>query len=514
MVNAVSRSLLKIFDLVDKASYDIPVTLPDFIGKIMDLNFGYVLLVKGAPGTGKTTLSMETCSFMREQHKDATIVFVSTRSTLEEMKEQYMMFMQRVDSSKIADISELDTKVKEPRLLDISNKYPVGILWALEKLLKDEQDKRDPGSKHVLLVIDSVEKIIEALNRENPGLTRVNAYEALISYARSWKLKMVLVSEESACSEQDYLVDGIVKLNLDTSMVPEKFVRYMDIMKLRHVEFQHPRILFSLYKGRFRSLPPTNPRLSLLPLDQRFKEVHDMLLGNLQNQGFFANLMLAKHLCLEVEPHGNDLIYFSHMVFINVGLLNKMSVFYVSPLDMDVRRFLKGMERSFDKATLQQRFRVGFVSPSTINEWAPDYAVISRSENILEEMRQARPIIEDLRNNSNGCVIILPVDAIFMQYEKKTLLSLFSMLLSEKIVNDQDVLLITSLASNETDPAYARFFETFSSRILFFMKTARLANQQLMYWVKLPRMAYAINGHYDLAAKVPRVDRLDILPIA
>ncbi len=26
--------------------------------------------------------------------------------------------------------------------------------------------------------------------------------------------------------------------------------------------------------------------------------------------------------------------------------------------------------------------------------------------------------------------------------------------------------------------------------------------------------AYAINGHYDLAAKVPRVDRLDILPIA
>nr|MDO8118002.1 gas vesicle protein GvpD [Candidatus Sigynarchaeota archaeon] len=509
-------SLLKIFDLVDKAQYDMPTALPDFIGKILNLNFGYVLLIKGAPGTGKTTLSMEMCSFMRGRQGDATIVFVSTRSTLEEMREQYATFVQRIDDGKLADLSNLNPKEKpsDPRMLDINNRYPVGILWALEKLLKEEQEKRGSESKQALLILDSVEKIIDALMLENPALTKVNAYEAIISYARSCKLKMVLVSEEPGSSEQDYLVDGIIKLNLNTSMIPDKFVRYMDIMKLRHIEFQHPRVVFSRYKGRFTALQPANPRLSLLNLDQRFKDIHDMLEKNLQTQGFFANLMLAKHLCLEVEPHGNDLTYFAHIVFINVGLMNKLGVFYMSPVDLDVQRLIKGLERSYDKATLQHRFRLGGIPPSTVQDRMPGYTLISRSDDINEEIRDVRPVIEDMRKHSNGCIFILPIDAIFIRYDKKTLLTLYFTLISEKIVSDNDVLLVTSLASNETDPAYARFFETFSSRILFFMKTARMASMQLMYWVKLPRLAYAINGHYDPDAKVPKIDRVDILPIA
>lgn len=494
--------------MVDKNPIVYDIILPDFVAKIMDLPFGYTMNIKGDAGTGKSTFAMEVCM----QNLDrAALVFVSTRANLQDLKTQYTAFVQKMGQAKIKDLDTLGMTEDKLKLLNVDTDKLLNIFFDFEKIIKDINAK--PNQK-IIVVIDSIEKMITAIKKREPLTTDVLVYETLISYARKFSLKLFIIAETSQKSQTDYLVDGIVTLYRDIQTVPDRILRTMEVQKLRNIVIDQQVILFTLYQGRFRAIPYLKPRLALLSADQKVKTMYDLMVRNQLSQMFFVNLFQAKKIYTEITSDSNEVLILWHVIFVVVALLNKISVVYMPPADMNVGRFLKALKTAFGEDLLRKYFKVGFFPSPKTPEWMPEYMLTSQSDDILEEFRVARPALESLRKVSGmrGNLVIMPLDSIFIKYNHDTLPGFFQNLQREGILVDEDCLLATNLLTKEMDPLHVRFAESFSSRILFTMRGIQVAKTQVMYWVKLPRPAYALVPTMNEKA-IFTIDKLDIMPI-
>ncbi|HME54547.1 MAG TPA: gas vesicle protein GvpD P-loop domain-containing protein [Candidatus Lokiarchaeia archaeon] len=519
----MSRSLANIFDMVDKNPIVYDITLPEFITKIMDLPFGYALLIKGDAGTGKSTLAMEICM---QNMDSANLVFVSTRANLEDLKAQYTGFAEKMGEGKIKDLEGIGLSSDKLQLLNVDNDSFLTIFHDFEKVIKGflENDLEtlieDPnGDKRpkIIVIIDSIEKMIEAIRQKRASTTDMMIYETLLDYTRKYGLKLFIITETSDKSPNDYLVDGIVTLSRDIKTVPDRILRSIEIQKLRNINIDQQMILFTLYQGRFRTFTALKPKLSILSIDQKVKTIHDMMTdgqsGQL-SQMFFVNLFQAHRIFLELEPESNEILMFWHVICIIVALLNHISVVYIPPAEQNVQRLLKALKVAFGDDYLRKYFKVGFFPTTSTPQWIPEYMMMSQSKDILEEFRAVKPVLDSMRKNSTlrGNLVVLPLDTIFIKYNHDNLPSVYQTLLHENILTDDDCLLATNLAFREMDPLLVRFAESFSSRILFTMKGIQVAKTQVLYWVKLPRPAYVLLAKYFEKATFG-LNRLDIIPV-
>ena len=130
----------------------------------------------------------------------------------------------------------------------------------------------------------------------------------------------------------------------------------------------------------------------------------------------------------------------------------------------------------------------------------------------VEELKSAKNVLQNFRSQKNysGTVVILSLDYIFHSYEKEYLPTLLPALYNEGILTEEDVLLASSVRYSDMDPQYLRFCESFSSKILFYMKGIQYAKGQVVYWDKMPRTPYILYPKYG---KGFNVDRIDIIPL-
>lgn len=520
----MSRSLADIFNLVDKNPIVYDIILPEFIPKIMDLPFGYVLLIKGDAGTGKSTLAMEICM----QNLDrANLIFISTRANLEDLKMQYAGFVDKVGDGKIKDLDSIGLSEDKLQLLNVDTDSFLTIFHDFEKIIKNilakdqEGSSEDPDdSKHetkIIVIVDSIEKMIDAIKQKRASTTDMMVYETLIDFSRKYGLKLFIIAETSDKSPNDYLVDGIVTLSRDIKTVPDRILRTMEVQKLRNIVIDQQVILFTLYQGRFRTFAVLKPKLSILSIDQKVKAMYDMMSNGLSgklNQMFFVNVFQARRIFLELEPESNEILMFWHVIFIVVALLNRICVFYLPPAELNVQRLIKALKAAFGEDYLDKYFKIGFLPVTRTPQWVPEYMITSQSKDIIEEFRTAKPVLESMREYSSlrGNLIILSLSSIFMKYNHDNLPNVYQTLLYENILTDNDCLLATNMSFKEMDPLLIRFAESFSSRILFTMKGIQIAKTQVIYWVKLPRPAYVLLAKYSEKTAFG-LDRLDIIPV-
>jgi len=508
----VSSNLLHIFDMMDKNPPKFESILPNFINQIINIDFGYVLLIKGSAGTGKTTLALEICSKTRDK---ARAIYLSTRSNLWELKNQYREHMDEFGDEVLADLESIKISEEALDMITINEQNFLTVFGEFQKLVNNYETGNDTDPvRKVIVIIDSIEKIIEIIQKRNPTMSETSIYEIFIGMARQQGIKLIMISESTEPGKKDYLVDGIVTLSQDTNAIPDHLLRILEINKLRNISIDQYAMPFSLYKGRFYALPGQKPTITLLPIDRTVRAFFKMFKAATQTQAFFVNLLEAKKLYLNLDWESTDLLLGIHAIFIICCLLNDISVFYLYPPDVNIVKVMKAYRDECGDEFLQDHFRAGFCARGKPGNIPPEYVFLSMSKSIFEELRCIKDSLDILRSHSSthGIMIVLPIDVIISRYDQDRLLSLYQFLYEDGIVKDEDTLFVTNVSYQGMDPVHQRLGESFMSRILFTMKAIKVEKSQIFYWVKLPRPPYAMYPILEPASR-RAIESINLLPI-
>src|SRR5437016_3642121 len=199
---------------------------------------GYILLVKGDAGTGKTNLALELMALL---HSEGDSVHISTRTYPEKLSFQHALFPKLAAEPNVQFFSTLEF---DPTQFVVGHK----VISGLHDLLSSMENP--------LVVLDSWEGISDYI----PAEARMKVEQSLMAVLEETGARLILVSEHSeANTTLDQLADAI--LILRQKVIDDRRLRELEIRKLRGVPIRQDQYLFTLAGGRFQYLEPFNFKL-------------------------------------------------------------------------------------------------------------------------------------------------------------------------------------------------------------------------------------------------------------
>ncbi len=258
------------------------ISLPMEIKEFFEKSGGRSLLVKGAAGTGKTTLALQ----LLEELADAdTSFYLSTRVSDASLYVQFPWLQDKemrariVDSSRVLlevlysddeeeETGEDDVRVKSAReflnsIGEDKTAPPTKVDRTRLSLLSERQ--RMPEIERIydrietvlpskaMLVVDSVEGVTQkyGLDMEDFIMTLQK------DLAENSNTNILFVLEKAEAPDIEYLADGVVSLSKEE--INGRRMRRIHLVKLRATEIRQPNYLMTLHNGRFRSFEPFTP---------------------------------------------------------------------------------------------------------------------------------------------------------------------------------------------------------------------------------------------------------------
>jgi len=213
---------------------NLPKELIDFLSQGNNM-----LLIKGNPGTGKTILSLELLNHFQDRNG----IYVSTRVTSDRLFTQFPWLEGVIKPEYVLESSRKGIIISDTKM----KKYPTSFEHVYDLAMRTENP---------MIVVDSWEAVTEDLDPSGQmGVIRL--LETLIS---SKNLNIILVSEMPDRTTLDYLVDGVVTLNMKT--IDGRRIREIELMKLRGTGINRPKYFFTLLDGKFRSFKETKPQIT------------------------------------------------------------------------------------------------------------------------------------------------------------------------------------------------------------------------------------------------------------
>jgi len=220
--------------LTVKDDIRIPPELYEFLRK------EHTLLIKGAPGSGKTVLCLD---LLKVFAKENTGVYLSSRVPAEVLYEQYPWLKEFSESNNVIASGGL-------RIEDLTMETVEEFIERLVEVLKE--------APNPFVVIDSWDALVKELEPSE----RIIEEKTVLSAIYSVNGKVVFVMESPEMTSMDYLVDGIVTLrdldtyNLGDSMpVGVRNLREIEMNKLRGILRSQKKYAFTLQNGRFMCIP-------------------------------------------------------------------------------------------------------------------------------------------------------------------------------------------------------------------------------------------------------------------
>lgn len=246
------------------ASLDLPTELVHFLNRSPP----QALLVRGAPGTGKTTLALEILRAFQGRR-----VYVSSR-------------VRRSDL--VADFPSLGNAVRNGSLSIVEVGADGPELAATERALRSAKDlvaadpaarslrslllppevleawSRTSSSAPTVVVLDSWDAIVERhLTSSSPTdrsfTTREELERLAFAQMAEGPVFLVMVVEHRDAEQLEYLVNGVV--SLEREVHDGRLERWLRFDKLRGTRIAHPSYPFSLEGGRFRCIEPLRTNL-------------------------------------------------------------------------------------------------------------------------------------------------------------------------------------------------------------------------------------------------------------
>jgi len=195
---------------------------------------GYILLIKGAPGTGKTTFAVTLLE--RLCNGDSKGVYISTRIDPTALYKQFPGLEERIPVKNVIDATQSEFSEAESQVLyeDMPS-----FLRGVYSVVAEEDV--------TILILDSWDAVSFQVVTENQGVEKLET--SMLDIARKTKTHLILITEYTGEKRMDYLVDGI--LRLEKEQVEDRIVRKVFIDKMRGFQVPRNNYPFTLEGGRF-----------------------------------------------------------------------------------------------------------------------------------------------------------------------------------------------------------------------------------------------------------------------
>ncbi|MEX2683923.1 MAG: RAD55 family ATPase [Candidatus Sigynarchaeota archaeon] len=234
--------------------------IPKELLKMLELPYGYSILLKGDGGVGKSTLALEL--LVKSKGKNAT--YLSTRVVPTQLFEHFPW----IDKSVQENIAVFDATQAGVTITNPLQDEQLALKFAgMPDLLRSIVDMADHAKGELLVCIDSwdaIQLMFEHLQAEKyadkPQMTEsLNfMYNVFMSMVRQKNIKLILIAENA--SKMDYLVDAIVELRREF-VTKENMIRVAEIKKSRGIRIDNTSYVFTLEDGRFKTFMPWDVRL-------------------------------------------------------------------------------------------------------------------------------------------------------------------------------------------------------------------------------------------------------------
>jgi KaiC/GvpD/RAD55 family RecA-like ATPase len=199
------------------------------------------LLIKGEPGTGKTTLALELLGGF------GSGVYVSSRVSRDMLMEQNPQLRELARRGLVSSVS-MSEGGEKPKSIKFEDYRLASIEDVLISILGRPKES---SNGELLIVLDSWDSIVNKLD----ATERMKTEQSLLVISEANNVKLIFVSEEERLTASDYFVDAVVKLEDDT--MEGMRVRRLVWKKLRGTRIPHRSSLYTLEGGRVTIFDPT-----------------------------------------------------------------------------------------------------------------------------------------------------------------------------------------------------------------------------------------------------------------
>lgn len=288
------------------------------------------LLIKGLPGTGKTTLALSLLSSMGVKG-----LYISTRVSYSDLISQFPWAKDVLAEESIVNMNPFDVSSKVNILSDLRL---ASALTLLEKVINASIRLKDG-----LIILDSFDTLTQAISNEE----RSKILKSIIAIADANNNMVVFISEKPDDLELGYICDGVISL---TYTIKNGFkLRKMNIEKLRGMKVDCPVLPFSLDDGFFHVINPIQNRC-LLPTDGKLFEPNESMegyisTGNKQLDGILGNgIKQGSVVLLEVgDVNRQVLAYFLACIVLN-ALRSKRPAITISSSERPYKSVLRYLQ--------------------------------------------------------------------------------------------------------------------------------------------------------------------------
>ncbi|MGB5100653.1 MAG: gas vesicle protein GvpD P-loop domain-containing protein [Methanothrix sp.] len=228
------------------------MSIPREIKDFFTVESGQTLLIKGLPGTGKTTLALEIMNSLCE---DRNGMYISTRVDPRRLYATNPWAKEVVPPKNVVNATQ--TKLLESLKgvgKDLSNYYAVLDFF---KVFFDEAEEMD----NPMIIIDSWDAVLN-YTAHLIGDAQHSFEQNICEFARDLDTHLIFVSEFVSVMPLDYIVDGVVTMEqfrlpgYAEGSMRSRYVRQIKLEKLRGVEIGQKTYTATLHNGRFRFFEP------------------------------------------------------------------------------------------------------------------------------------------------------------------------------------------------------------------------------------------------------------------
>ena len=219
-------------------------------------NESYSLLIKGNPGTGKTTFAL---TLLDNLNDDSNYFYISTRLSLK----QLLLYYPWVEKFFSKDENKSGYRFEDARLDEPESLF--------ERITNQLMDVKSP-----VIIIDTWDTIASFMDRES----RLNNERVLQIWRERAGAKLIFLTETFDLGILDSIVDGVITLNNSISESTNN--RLMTINKLRGLPIRCSSYSYSLYEGVFYTSDLVRD-LNLFSSFEKIKPFHER--SNLSTEG-------------------------------------------------------------------------------------------------------------------------------------------------------------------------------------------------------------------------------------
>ncbi|MHB8361243.1 MAG: gas vesicle protein GvpD P-loop domain-containing protein [Thermoplasmataceae archaeon] len=264
-----------------------------FFSEFFNQKYGKSLIIKGKPGSGKTTFVLE---FTGVIYKENPVHYLSSRFSDDPLKEIFdfidevsyrankdaIEYKEDFKSVKTDSLKKLEQMIEEKEVNSSSKGFNSGLIFNIQEVIPeinaiysfvDENAGTNP-----IIILDSIEALSQKYGIDEGVLFSVLQND-LVEHSGAG---LIVVLENTGNAQLEYFADGVV--SLDYKLFNDYLLRTLRIEKFRGLAIgSNPTYLYSLKDGRFNAFPQPvfeYPKKRLKkPKDTTVKE-YEVPLGN------------------------------------------------------------------------------------------------------------------------------------------------------------------------------------------------------------------------------------------